>query len=179
MIRNTMNPKFLVSTLATAVALSFSATAIAKDTSNKEQRFEQITVIGSQQAINDIPGSATFISEEELQKFQFTDISRVLASVPGVYVQEEDGYGLRPNIGMRGTGTGRNDKISVMEDGVLVAPAPYSAPSAYYFPTMGRMESIEVLKGAASVKYGPRTTGGVLNLLSRSLPTEPIAQKVW
>lgn len=105
MIRNTMNPKFLVSTLATAVALSFSATAIAKDTSNKEQRFEQITVIGSQQAINDIPGSATFISEEELQKFQFTDISRVLASVPGVYVQEEDGYGLRPNIGMRGTGT--------------------------------------------------------------------------
>ena len=73
---------------------------------------------------------------------------------------------------MRGTGTGRNDKISVMEDGVLVAPAPYSAPSAYYFPTMGRMESIEVLKGAASVKYGPRTTGGVLNLLSRSLPTE-------
>ncbi|MGY8877691.1 MAG: TonB-dependent receptor family protein, partial [Pseudoalteromonas sp.] len=172
-----MNPKFLVSTLATAVALSFSATAIAKDTSNKEQRFEQITVIGSQQAINDIPGSATFISEEDLQKFQFTDISRVLASVPGVYVQEEDGYGLRPNIGMRGTGTGRNDKISVMEDGVLVAPAPYSAPSAYYFPTMGRMESIEVLKGAASVKYGPRTTGGVLNLLSRSLPTEPNSSK--
>ncbi|MBH0029457.1 TonB-dependent receptor [Pseudoalteromonas sp. SWYJZ98] len=147
-----MNPKFLVSTLATAIALSFSATAIAKDTSNKEKRFEQITVIGSQQAINDIPGSATFISEE-------------------------DGYGLRPNIGMRGTGTGRNDKISVMEDGVLVAPAPYSAPSAYYFPTMGRMESIEVLKGAASVKYGPRTTGGVLNLLSRSLPTEPNSSK--
>ncbi|MCP4060504.1 MAG: TonB-dependent receptor [Pseudoalteromonas sp.] len=168
-----MAHKFLVSTLATAVALSISATAMAKDMGKVERNFEQITVIGSQQAINDIPGSATFISDAELQKFEFTDISRVLASVPGVYVQEEDGYGLRPNIGMRGTGTGRNDKISVMEDGVLVAPAPYSAPSAYYFPTMGRMESIEVLKGAASVKYGPRTTGGVLNLLSRSLPTEP------
>ncbi|KPZ64327.1 Fe(3+) dicitrate transport protein FecA precursor [Pseudoalteromonas sp. P1-16-1b] len=167
-----MSHKFLVSSLTAAVALSLSATAMAKDASGVERNFEQITVIGSQAAINDIPGSATFISDEELQKFEFTDISRVLASVPGVYVQEEDGYGLRPNIGMRGTGTGRNDKISVMEDGVLVAPAPYSAPSAYYFPTMGRMESIEVLKGAASVKYGPRTTGGVLNLLSRSLPTE-------
>ncbi|ASM51093.1 Fe(3+) dicitrate transport protein [Pseudoalteromonas espejiana DSM 9414] len=172
-----MTPKFLVSTLATAVALSLSAAATAKDSSENEQNFEQITVIGSEQAINDIPGSATFISDEELQKFEFTDISRVLASVPGVYVQEEDGYGLRPNIGMRGTGTGRNDKISVMEDGVLVAPAPYSAPSAYYFPTMGRMESIEVLKGAASVKYGPRTTGGVLNLVSRSLATEPNSSK--
>ncbi|MCK8104046.1 TonB-dependent receptor family protein [Pseudoalteromonas sp. 2CM36K] len=168
-----MSHKFLVSSLTAAVALSLSATAMAKDAGGVERNFEQITVIGSQAAINDIPGSATFISDEELQKFEFTDISRVLASVPGVYVQEEDGYGLRPNIGMRGTGTGRNDKISVMEDGVLVAPAPYSAPSAYYFPTMGRMESIEVLKGAASVKYGPRTTGGVLNLLSRSLPTEP------
>ncbi|MBL0689576.1 MAG: TonB-dependent receptor, partial [Pseudoalteromonas sp.] len=167
-----MSHKFLVSSLTAAVALSLSATAMAKDAGGVERNFEQITVIGSQAAINDIPGSATFISDEELQKFEFTDISRVLASVPGVYVQEEDGYGLRPNIGMRGTGTGRNDKISVMEDGVLVAPAPYSAPSAYYFPTMGRMESIEVLKGAASVKYGPRTTGGVLNLLSRSLPTE-------
>jgi len=167
-----MKSQFIVSSLAAAITLSLSTGAIAKDATDKEQAFEQITVIGSHAAINDIPGSATFISDEELQKFEYTDISRVLSSVPGVYVQEEDGYGLRPNIGMRGTGTGRNDKISVMEDGVLVAPAPYSAPAAYYFPTTGRMQAIEVLKGAASVKYGPRTTGGVLNLVSRSLPTE-------
>ncbi|WP_392343190.1 TonB-dependent receptor family protein [Pseudoalteromonas prydzensis] len=167
-----MKSQFIVSSLAAAITLSLSTDAIAKDTTDKEQAFEQITVIGSHAAINDIPGSATFISDEELQKFEYTDISRVLSAVPGVYVTEEDGYGLRPNIGMRGTGTSRNDKIAVMEDGVLVAPAPYSAPAAYYFPTTGRMQSIEVLKGAASVKYGPRTTGGVLNLVSRSLPTE-------
>lgn len=167
-----MKSQFIVSSLAAAITLSLSTDAIAKDTTDKEQAFEQITVIGSHAAINDIPGSATFISDEELQKFEYTDISRVLSAVPGVYVTEEDGYGLRPNIGMRGTGTNRNDKIAVMEDGVLVAPAPYSAPAAYYFPTTGRMQSIEVLKGAASVKYGPRTTGGVLNLVSRSLPTE-------
>lgn len=167
-----MTQKFLVSTLTAAIALSLSTTVAASDKYGKASSFEQITVIGSQAAINDIPGSAAFISEEELEKYEYTDISRILSSVSGVYVQEEDGYGLRPNIGMRGTGTGRNDKISVMEDGVLIAPAPYAAPAAYYFPTTGRMESIEVLKGAASVKYGPRTTGGVLNLLSRSLPTE-------
>ena len=78
-----MSHKFLVSSLTAAVALSLSATAMAKDTGGVERNFEQITVIGSQAAINDIPGSATFISDEELQKFEFTDISRVLASVPG------------------------------------------------------------------------------------------------
>lgn len=165
-----MTKQLMVSGLSAAIALSLSTSVFAQQAQDKKT-FEQITVIGSAVALNDIPGSATLISEQELETFEYTDISRVLSSVPGVYVQEEDGYGLRPNIGMRGTGTGRNDKISVMEDGVLAAPAPYAAPSAYYFPTAGRMESIEVLKGAASVKYGPRTTGGVLNMLSRSLPS--------
>ncbi len=75
-----MTPKFIVSTLSTAVALSLSANAFAKDVTKEEKNFEQITVIGSASAINDIPGSATFIGEQELEKFEYTDISRVLSA---------------------------------------------------------------------------------------------------
>lgn len=136
---------------------------------------ERVSIIGSSQATNAVPGAASYISQDELEAFNYSDISRVLGTTPGVYVQEEDGYGLRPNIGMRGTGTGRNDKITVMEDGVLIAPAPYVAPAAYYFPTSGRLEAIEIIKGSSAVKYGPRTTGGVLNLVSRSIPQAAFA----
>ena len=131
-----------------------------------------VTIIGSAAAARDIGGSAHFVGPDELEEFRYADIHRVLRSVPGVYLQDEEGYGHRPNIGIRGSGQDRSSRIAVLEDGVLIAPAPYSAPAAYYFPNTRRVYAAEVLKGPASIPVGPRTIGGALNLLSTPIPTE-------
>jgi len=125
-----------------------------------------VMVIGDQANVPTLAGSAAVVSAEQIDRQTYANPNRVLQQVPGVYVREEDGFGNFPNISLRGADGGRSSKATIMEDGIMMAPAPYSAPSAYYSPRIGRMSGIEVLKGSSQIRYGPQSTGGVVNYLS-------------
>ena len=135
--------------------------------------FEEVTIVGSRDDVRNMPGAAHVLGPDDIERFGYTDIQRLARQIPGVSIQIEDGYGLRPNISIRGVASERSSRITLLEDNVLIAPAPYSAPSAYYFPTTGRMHSFEVLKGPAAISQGPYTIGGALNLVSTPIPSEP------
>ncbi|MEM7646022.1 MAG: TonB-dependent receptor plug domain-containing protein [Pseudomonadota bacterium] len=145
--------------------LAFFCFSVGADDSEK---VESLSVFGQKESLPTRPGSAHILTEKDLRDFEVGDIHRILRSVPGVNIQEEDGFGLRPNIGLRGAHPHRSKKITIMEDGVLVTPAPYSAPAAYYFPIMDNISGVEVFKGMPSVAYGPNSIGGAINLLTKT-----------
>jgi Fe(3+) dicitrate transport protein len=130
----------------------------------------EVTVVGTRVA--QTAGSAHIVNKRQLERSEYDDAGAILQQVPGVYVRQEDGVGLRPNLAIRGANPDRSKKLTLMEDGILFGPAPYSAPAAYYFPLMTRMSAVRVIKGPSAVAYGPQTVGGAIDFVSRPVPSK-------
>lgn len=153
-----------------AVAESAPADAPLEGTPPADSRRFESVVVGTSEVKTS--GSIHILKPEKLQRYELDDPQAILQSVPGVYGRGEDGFGLRPNLGLRGVNPDRSKKVTLLEDGILFGPAPYSAPAAYYFPLMTRMQSVRVLKGPSSVQQGPQTVGGSVDLITRDIPAQ-------
>lgn len=129
-----------------------------------------VTVIGSAERLPSLAGAGQIIDNDELDGSRVFDVNEALRKVPGVHARDEEGFGLRPNIGIRGLNPSRSTKITLLEDGLPLAYAPYGDNASYYHPQIDRFRRIEVLKGASSLLFGPQTVGGVINYVS---PTPP------
>ncbi|SFR65271.1 Fe(3+) dicitrate transport protein [Marinobacter daqiaonensis] len=161
-----MNSKMLLAVLVFA-----PVSALAEGDVPPPKMLKGISVVGdSSEEWYTTAGSAHRVEEATLEQDEYDNINRVLNDVPGVYIRGEEGYGLRPNIGLRGTTTERSQKVTLMMDGVVMAPAVYSAPAAYFFPQITRMVGVEVVKGPAAIEHGPATVGGAINLITRPIP---------
>jgi Fe(3+) dicitrate transport protein len=150
-----------------SVTVCFSGLGVSQDVL---QTLEPLTVLGNREELFKEVGSAAYLDEEEIRSSNSTNVNAVLAKIPGLYVREEDGSGNFVNLSIRGADGTRSEKVTVMEDGILASPAPYAGPAAYYTPHIARMAGLEVLKGSSQVRFGPQTTGGVVNYLSTPIP---------
>ena len=130
-------------------------------------RSPRVFIIGeSVRALQRIPGSGTLISPSRLLNTKPLSGNEILRQVPGIYVQEEEGLGLRANISIRGLDPDRSRTVLMLEDGVPVALAPYGEPEMYYTPPIDRMSGVEIVKGSGSILFGPQTVGGVINYIT-------------
>lgn len=152
---------FALKTLFISMAAVMSVPAQAQEA--KQTELPRINIIGnSDNAITKQPGSVAIVTKEELELLQPMSTQDALRNVPGVVIKPEEESAVVANIGMRGL-SAADSKTLILEDGVPVAPSLFLGNGRYYNPRIQRMESIEVLKGASSLRYGPSTIGGVIN----------------
>lgn len=160
--------------LPALLALAATATSLPAlaETSRISGRLPTVEVIGSPDRLPDIAGSASIIDDKEITQSHAFTVNEALRKVPGVNVRDEEGIGLRPNIGLRGLNPTRSTKVLLLEDGLPLAYAPYGDNASYYHPPIERFDSIEVLKGSEQILFGPQTIGGVLNYITPTPPEE-------
>jgi Fe(3+) dicitrate transport protein len=131
----------------------------------------EIVVVGQRVDLMHIPGSGATVEAEDLEAARVFTVNEALRQVAGVFPRDEEGLGLRPNIGVRGLAPTRSTKTLLLEDGLPLTYAPYGDNATYSHPPVRRFERIEVLKGAAQVRFGPNTVGGVVNYVTPSAPS--------
>jgi Fe(3+) dicitrate transport protein len=135
-----------------------------------------IIVIGQRESLLNIPGSGAIVTEQDLELARVFTVNEALRQAPGVFVREEEGLGMRPNIGIRGLNPTRSSKVLLLEDGIPLAFAPYGDNASYYHPPIDRFSRIEILKGASQIRFGPQTIGGVINYITPAAPAEATGQ---
>jgi Fe(3+) dicitrate transport protein len=145
------------------------------DTTLMNYDFPQIDIIGSKPGlINRIPGSAVVVSNDQIKMFNIVNSNEAFRILSGVNTVDEEGIGLRANIGIRGLDPDRSRTVLMLEDGVPISLAPYGEPEMYYTPAMERMSGLELLKGSGSILFGPQTIGGVVNYVTSDPPEQPL-----
>lgn len=97
---------------------------------------------------------------------------QVLGRVPGINFSETEGNGFPSNgMGVRGLNPTQSVEMNVRQNGYNLAADIYGYPESYYQTPLEAVERIEVVRGAASLQYGPQF-GGVVNYIIKKGPED-------
>lgn len=168
----------------TPLAIALAGTAClaplplaAAENAQTAATMEKVTVEGdwlgesTEENAKTYPGARSVVTEQALQEAGARTLEDALRLVPGVRAQDESGTGILPNIGIRGLDPRRSARTLVLVDGIPIALAPYGQTGLSMFPlTMQTVDSIDVARGGAAVRYGPNNVGGVINFKTKPIP---------
>ena len=98
----------------------------------------------------------------------------VFARIPGVTVWENEGSGLQINVGVRGLSPNRSWELNTRQNGVDISADVFGYPEAYYNPPLEAVETIQIVRGGASLQFGPQF-GGMLNYVLKRETEKPFS----
>jgi outer membrane receptor for ferrienterochelin and colicins len=134
------------------------------------QNLEEVIISASRSAqkVTDAPASVSVISSRQIENSaQVAEPSRILVSVPGVQIQQQTANSM--NIEMRaGSGVFGTSTYIMRDNRGLITPAAGTFFSFQQGLSNLDLASVEVVRGAAGVLYGPGVTSGVVHFRSKS-----------
>lgn len=122
-------------------------------------------------------GGRTIVDVEKHRSRGAVSFGEVLDRTPGV--RALDGIAgtsgaTRLNVAVRGANPRLSSDATVLLDEIPIAMAPYGEPELSLFPvSLFSIESVDAVRSGASVRFGPKTMGGVFNLVTKPIPLDP------
>ena len=181
------NARFKLSTLSYAIGLSCSYFALSTAHAAEAEATSTLPTITIQaqgnwleeanaETVHKHAGARTIIDRKRLDETAATSIREALKQIPGVQAQDSNGTGgsdVSLNIGVRGLSSRLSPRSTVLIDGVPLSFAPYGQPQLSLAPlSIGNIESVDVVRGAGSVRFGPQNVGGIINFSTRAIPQD-------
>ena len=161
--------------LTAAIATAGISSEIEKQ--DKSINLGEITVVsatGYRQNIQDAPASISVLTQKEIQKRNYQDISAMVEDLPSAFTATL-GAASRKGISLRG--------LSQKYTKILIDGKPATSDSAYkglrsigsnqnFLPPANAIERIEVVRGPMSSLYGSDAMGGVINIITKGFSNE-------
>jgi Fe(3+) dicitrate transport protein len=164
-----------ITKIATSGLLFISLTALAQTGNDSIQQLPDVTITEQlySNQMNRLPQtSGTLIyagKKNEVIKLGTIDADlsvnnsrQVFGKVPGLSVWENDGSGIQIGISTRGLSPNRSWEFNVRQNGTDITGEVFGYPESYFNPPLESIERIEIIRGAASLQFGPQF-GGLLN----------------
>jgi len=178
-----MNASIRITLVCFAVWLAAGSAwaAAAADGEPAKIRMDEQQVVGEREVteqtfLPDVQGTSiyagkktTVIDPHQAPKVVNDNYRQVLSRSPGLFLSEETTPLV--SIGYRGLDPHRAQFTMVTKDGIPIAADMFGYPENYYMPPIDSAESIDFVRGGASLLYGPQP-GGALNYVTRKPPTD-------
>lgn len=166
-----MKNPFIYFLLLTAFSISAQETQVQSNDTIKN--LKPVYIISKQQSPERMPETKdnVLFSGKKNEVLKLSNINgnltnnnarEIFARIPGVTVWENEGSGLQINIGVRGLSPNRSWELNTRQNGVDISADVFGYPEAYYNPPLEAVESIQMVRGGASLQFGPQF-GGMLN----------------
>jgi Fe(3+) dicitrate transport protein len=187
-IRGSASSFGLLLTLPAAALFAGQAQAQAQDSQPVQLQTITVNAAGDwlgeadPEVVRTHAGGRGVVRQDQFEQSGASTVTEAIRAIPGVQAPPNNGTGSADsalNIGIRGMTSRLSAGTTLLLDGVPMSVAPYGQPeTSLAGVSLGMLQAIDVVKGGGSVRYGPNISGGVVNFVTKDIPTSPYGGEI-